>query len=127
MGELDLDAVLARHGHDEHMGMCSLCMFEWPCDAMRLVDEVRRLRARMLAQDAVLDELRTSVRRLRAIEDMARFVLAEHDIANTRPKADGNALGHAHRNPPRWDDRDGTCTWCVSVAALRHALGADRD
>lgn len=66
------------------------------------------------------------LRRLRAIEDMARFVLAEHDIANTRPKADGNALGHAHRNPPKWDDRDGVCTWCVSVAALRHALGADR-
>lgn len=72
------------------------------------------------------DALVADLRRLRAIEDMARFVLAEHDMANTRPKADGNALGHAHRNPPKWDDRDGVCTWCVSVAALRHALGADR-
>lgn len=82
--------------------------------------------AAMAEQARHLDALVAEVRRLRAIEDMARFVLAEHDIANTRPKADGNALGHAHRNPPRWDDRDDTCTWCVSVAALRHALGADR-
>lgn len=76
-------------------------------------------------RDAVL-ALVAEVRRLWAIEDMARFVLAEHDISNTRHKADGNALGHCHRNPPKWDDRDGVCTWCVSVAALRHALGADR-
>lgn len=88
-------------------------------EALPLPDEHGWRRQELLA-------LVAEVRRLRAIEDMARFVLAEHDIANTRPKADGNALGHAHRNPPKWDDRDGVCTWCVSVAALRHALGADR-
>lgn len=44
----------------------------------------------------------------------------------SRHKAGGNALGHCHRNPPKWDDRDAVCTWCVSVATLRHALGADR-
>lgn len=43
--ELDLDAIEARHWHDESMRMCSLCMFEWPCDAVRMVAEVRRLRA----------------------------------------------------------------------------------
>lgn len=42
--ELDLDAIEARHWHDESMRMCSLCMFEWPCDAVRMVAEVRRLR-----------------------------------------------------------------------------------
>lgn len=80
------------------------------------------------AEALALDALVADLRRLRAIEDMARFVLAEHDNANAnaRHMADGNALGHCHRNPPKWDDRDDTCTWCVSVAALRHALGADR-
>lgn len=78
------------------------------------------------AEALALDALVADLRRLRAIEDMARFVLAEHDNANTRHKAGGNALGHCHRNPPKWDDRDDTCTWCVSVAALRHALDADR-
>jgi hypothetical protein len=43
--KLDLDAIEARHWHDESMRMCSLCMFEWPCDAVRMVAEVRRLRA----------------------------------------------------------------------------------
>lgn len=42
--ELDLDAIEARHWHDESMRMCSLCMFEWPCHAVRMVAEVRRLR-----------------------------------------------------------------------------------
>lgn len=51
---------------------------------------------------------------------------ADPEYANTRHKAGGNALGHCHRNPPKWDDRDAVCTWCVSVATLRHALGADR-
>lgn len=82
--------------------------------------------AAMAEQARHLDALVAEVRRLRAIEDMARFVLAEHDIANTRHKTDGNALGHCHRNPPKWDDRDDTCTWCFSVAALRDALEADR-
>lgn len=94
-----------------------LCNADIPCGRLTMGDVWHDIKALALVAE---------VRRLRAIEDMARFVLAEHDIANTRPKADGNALGHAHRNPPRWDDRDGVCTWCVSVAALRHALGADR-
>lgn len=97
MADHDLDAIASRPGDG------AIFLANWERDA--LVAEVRRLRT---------------------IEDMARFVLAEHDFANTRHKADGNALGHCHRNPPKWDDRDGVCTWCVSVAALRHALGADR-
>lgn len=57
---------------------------------------------------------------------MAMFVLAEHDKENRRDKADGNALGHRHRIPPRWDDGRGTCTWCIAVAALRAALEANQ-
>lgn len=101
MADFDLDAI-ERFATAAMAGAAvKVCDLPKPVDLLALVADLRRLRA---------------------IEDMARFVLAEHDIANTRPKADGNALGH----PPKWDDRDGVCTWCVSVAALRHALGADR-
>lgn len=102
--DLDLDAITAK---------LSWLDWGWGRECVTLTAAER---------DALVDE----VRRLRAIEDMARFVLAEHDNANTRHKAGGNALGHCHRNPPKWDDRDAVCTWCVSVATLRHALEADR-
>lgn len=121
--ELDLDAIEARHWHDESMRMCSLCMFEWPCDAVRMVAEVRRLRDENAAlerklnaalvdvvnmaneETAAAEAHEEALDRLRDVETLAREALAELDA---QPE-----LAHPD------------AVWYTG-AALRDALEADR-
>lgn len=93
------DEVLANHIKDG--ADCLICMFPWPCAAVRLA---------------------TQLRAAEHVVEAAKKLQRDYEDEVPAYFAAGN-LGHCHANPPLWDDpKRGSCGRCSAWMSLTEAL-----
>ena len=78
---IDLGEYRKWHTEDELSGLCVVCKYAFPCDAIRLADEVDRLRSTQRNYRGELpDPILNEVKRLReALEIERRRAALEHE------------------------------------------------
>lgn len=89
-------AETRRRGHSVH-----------PSILRAAADEIGSLREDIALKHEDLQELGARLERLR------QAVLRVVDRQALESGAPGNAPGHRHQHPPRWDGSEDVCEWCL--------------
>ena len=88
---LDLDAIERRHAPrmaEYAVGICQECGVLLPCTTVRLMAEVRRLRADIVERDERAEGLWQQNARLRAVAERAKRLCEEGEAGNLLPLID---------------------------------------